>query len=55
VTAGNIHEHDAYHAFNMGVGMCVIVPASAVAQVTTTLPEARVIGEVIAGEGVYFQ
>jgi len=55
VAAGNVSEHDAFHAFNMGVGMCVIVPASAVASVNATLPEARMIGEVVVSEGVHFQ
>jgi phosphoribosylformylglycinamidine cyclo-ligase len=52
VNAGNIAEHDAYHAFNMGLGMLVIVPAHAQAAALTALPEASLVGEITAGSGV---
>jgi phosphoribosylformylglycinamidine cyclo-ligase len=49
---GNIPEHDAYHAFNMGIGMLAVVPPEAVAAALAALPEACVVGEVVADEGV---
>jgi phosphoribosylformylglycinamidine cyclo-ligase len=52
VNAGNIAEHDAYHAFNMGLGMLVIVPAHAQAAALAALPEASLVGEITAGSGV---
>jgi phosphoribosylformylglycinamidine cyclo-ligase len=52
VSAGTIAEHDAYHAFNMGLGMLVIVPAHALSDTLATLPEASHVGEVVAGTGV---
>jgi phosphoribosylformylglycinamidine cyclo-ligase len=54
VDAGNIAEHDAYHAFNMGIGMLVIVPAHALSATLVALPEASHVGEVVAGSGVTF-
>ncbi|MFM2309045.1 MAG: hypothetical protein RLY87_1166 [Chloroflexota bacterium] len=55
VAAGNISESDAFHAFNMGLGMLVVLPADAVAATLTCLPEARLVGEIVAGEGVTLQ
>lgn len=55
VSAGNVAEHDAYHAFNMGLGMLVVVPADAVAHTLATLPDARHVGEIVAGSGVTLQ
>jgi phosphoribosylformylglycinamidine cyclo-ligase len=52
VSAGQVAEHDAYHAFNMGLGMLVIVPADAQTAALAALPEARLVGQVVAGTGV---
>lgn len=54
---GNIPEHDMYNTFNMGIGMCVVVPADqadkALAQLEATGEKAYVIGAVAQGdEGV---
>ncbi len=49
---GNIPEQEAFHAFNMGLGMLVIVPADAVAAALAAVPEARQVGCLIEGEGV---
>jgi phosphoribosylformylglycinamidine cyclo-ligase len=49
---GQLSEHDAFHALNMGLGMLILVPASASQQVLSLLPEARLVGEVVAGSGV---
>ncbi len=55
VNAGDVSESDAYHAFNMGLGMLVVLPAAAVSAALTCLPEARLVGSVVAGEGVTLQ
>lgn len=51
---GGISERDMFNTFNMGVGMCVIVPREQAAQAVEILracgEQARVIGEVQAGE-----
>ena len=52
VNAGQVAEHDAYHAFNMGIGMLVIVPAHAQTAALAAVPEATLVGEVVAGNGV---
>jgi phosphoribosylformylglycinamidine cyclo-ligase len=49
---GSIPERDAYHAFNMGIGMLAVVPPEAAAAAQAALPEVCVVGEVVAGEGV---
>lgn len=54
---GGIPERDMYNTFNMGVGMCVMVPQEEAAAALEVLHQAgeraQVIGEVIAGaEGV---
>ena len=50
---GNIPERDMYNTFNMGIGMCVIVPENEVEKSLKILKdageEAYLIGEVIEG------
>lgn len=50
---GNIPERDMYNTFNMGIGMCVIVPANEAEKAIKILnesgEEAYLIGEVIDG------
>lgn len=50
---GNIPERDMYNTFNMGIGMCVIVPENEVEKAINILKEAGeeayLIGEVTAG------
>lgn len=52
---GNISEHDMFNTFNMGIGMCVAVPAEQADEALRVLREsgeqAAVIGEVIEGDG----
>lgn len=36
-----------YRVFNMGIGMTIICSARQVAELTTALPEAKIIGKVI--------
>lgn len=50
---GNIPERDMYNTFNMGIGMCVIVPENEAEKAISILKEAGeeayLIGEVISG------
>lgn len=50
---GNIPERDMYNTFNMGIGMCVIVPENEVEKAINLLKEAGeeayLIGEVVTG------
>jgi len=48
---GNVEQQEMYHVFNMGIGMVLICSASDVDQLTKTLPEAKVIGEVVKQVG----
>jgi len=51
--SGRVDEDDAWRTFNMGIGMCVIVPPEAVDAACSVVGDARVIGRVAAGpEGV---
>ncbi|MFP4438237.1 MAG: phosphoribosylformylglycinamidine cyclo-ligase [Chloroflexaceae bacterium] len=52
---GNIPEQEAFHAFNMGLGMLVILPADAVDAALAAVPEARHVGCLIEGEGVQIE
>ena len=51
---GNIPARDMYNTFNMGIGMCLTVPATEADEAVRTLracgENARVIGEVVKGE-----
>jgi len=49
---GEVADDEAYRVFNMGVGMVLFVAATEVEQVQALLPEADMIGEVVAGHGV---
>ena len=48
---GNIEEAEMYRVFNMGVGMAIICSPSYITQLTTALPEAKIIGEVAKTAG----
>jgi len=48
---GNVAPDEMYHVFNMGIGMVVICSPESVEQLTQALPEARVVGEVVAQRG----
>ena len=48
---GEIADNDMFHAFNMGLGMLIIVPNEQAQTVLDTLPDfAEVVGEIIEGE-----
>lgn len=53
-SAGHIPMRDMYNTFNMGIGMCLTVPAAqadeAVAVLRDCGEDARIIGEVVPGE-----
>ncbi len=49
---GELPVAEAYHVFNMGLGMLVVVPADTVALALTVVPEARQVGQVVTGAGV---
>jgi len=52
--AGNIPERDMYNTFNMGIGMCLTVPAEQADEAVRVLnacgEDARIIGEVIESD-----
>jgi phosphoribosylformylglycinamidine cyclo-ligase len=48
---GNIDDTEMYHVFNMGVGMVVVCSSEDTTQLTTSLPESQVIGEVVIQKG----
>jgi phosphoribosylformylglycinamidine cyclo-ligase len=48
---GNVDREEMYRVFNMGIGMTVICSTDSVASITKSLPEAKVIGEVIKQSG----
>lgn len=52
VSAGNISEENAYHAFNMGIGMTILMPAESATQACALIPDARIVGRVVTGTGV---
>jgi len=47
--SGRVAEADAWNTFNMGIGLCVIAPADAAADVLARIPDARVIGGIAPG------
>ncbi|HEU5090812.1 MAG TPA: AIR synthase-related protein, partial [Roseiflexaceae bacterium] len=52
VAEGDLDEREALHAFNMGLGMLVVVPASAADAAIRAVPEAHIVGELVHGVGV---
>ena len=44
---GNIDRSEMFHVFNMGIGMVIICSAENVSHFTKSLPEAKLIGEVV--------
>jgi phosphoribosylformylglycinamidine cyclo-ligase len=49
---GNIEPREMYRVFNMGLGMVLVCSAEKAGRLTTALPEARVIGEVVKQRGI---
>jgi phosphoribosylformylglycinamidine cyclo-ligase len=48
---GNIDRSEMFHVFNMGIGMGIICSAKDVRHFTESLPEAKIIGEVVKQSG----
>jgi phosphoribosylformylglycinamidine cyclo-ligase len=48
---GNVEEAEMYRVFNMGIGMTIICSAQQVSKLTTALPQAKVIGEIVKAKG----
>jgi len=48
---GNVDRDEMYHVFNMGIGMVVICSPGDSGRITETLPEAKVVGEVVKQSG----
>lgn len=48
---GDVDRDEMFRVFNMGIGMVIICSSSNVDQITRSLPEAKVIGEVIKQTG----
>lgn len=44
---GNIEEAEMYQVFNMGIGMTIICSSDEVNKLTTALPQAKTIGEIV--------
>jgi phosphoribosylformylglycinamidine cyclo-ligase len=48
---GEIAPEEMYEVFNMGIGLVLMVPADAVTDVQSAIPEALRIGEIVPGTG----
>ena len=48
---GRVDEEEMHHVFNMGLGMVLVVAPEGVDEARRLLPEALLVGEVVAGEG----
>ncbi len=49
--AGGLDAEEMFQVFNMGIGMALVCDAAEVEPLRRALPEAKVIGEVVKGEG----
>jgi phosphoribosylformylglycinamidine cyclo-ligase len=49
---GNIDEQEMYRVFNMGIGMAIFCSPCNIDNLLASLPEAKIIGEAVEGEGV---
>jgi len=49
--AGNVDSNEMYRVFNMGIGMVMVCAPPNVTKITSVLPEAKVIGEVVKAVG----
>ncbi len=53
---GQISDDEMAHVFNLGLGMLVIVPRAQVNLAQTAVPQAKLVGEIVANiEGVIFE
>lgn len=49
---GAVAEAEAFHVFNMGLGMLALLPADSVAIALAALPQARLVGHITATPGI---
>jgi phosphoribosylformylglycinamidine cyclo-ligase len=47
---GNVPDREMWRTFNMGIGMVVVIRPNSLAIAQKALPEARLIGEIVAGK-----
>jgi phosphoribosylformylglycinamidine cyclo-ligase len=52
VRRGELDEREAFHTLNMGLGMLLVVPSEATSAALATLPDARLVGEVVRGDTI---
>jgi phosphoribosylformylglycinamidine cyclo-ligase len=52
LATGRVGDDEAWRTFNMGLGMCAIVPEAAAAEAARRVDGARVVGRVVPGGGV---
>jgi phosphoribosylformylglycinamidine cyclo-ligase len=52
LATGRVAEDDAWDTFNMGIGMCVVTAPGDAAAAAAAVEGGRVVGRVVAGEGV---
>ncbi|MBV9616250.1 MAG: hypothetical protein JO031_12405, partial [Ktedonobacteraceae bacterium] len=52
---GNISQEEQYRAFNMGIGMVLVLAPKAALEARCVLPELLTVGYVREGEGVVLQ
>jgi len=50
--SGNVRDAEMFRVFNMGIGMVIVVPAEQADKALEICPEAKRVGEIIAGAGV---
>jgi phosphoribosylformylglycinamidine cyclo-ligase len=48
---GHVPEEEMFHAFNMGIGLCVVLPKDQAQQAITLLGEGYLVGEITQTEG----
>jgi phosphoribosylformylglycinamidine cyclo-ligase len=48
---GGVSEDEMFHVFNMGLGMLIVVPPAQAAPALALLPDAALVGEIVAGDG----
>ena len=48
---GGIERNEMFHVFNMGIGMVLVISPGDADGIAASIPEARIIGEVVEGRG----
>jgi phosphoribosylformylglycinamidine cyclo-ligase len=48
---GSVPRDEMYHVFNMGIGMAIVCAPQKAQELTATLPEAKIIGEIVEQPG----